>query len=148
MWLRYCEIDFVPPAFGAASAGLPLASSLLICSAKSTLTGQPVSFTRHCEMVRSHPQWLRVRDLVAKGVVGTLRSILGAFSYFNRDPKNVRNVAEWGGGGLMDIGCYPITTSRWIFGEEPLRVVAMLQADPEFGTDRLSSAMMVRSAWW
>jgi len=93
-------------------------------------------------MVRTHPQWLRVRDLIGKGVVGKLRSILGAFSYFNRDPKNVRNVAEWGGGGLMDIGCYPITTSRWIFGEEPSRVVAMLEADPEFGTDRLSSAMM------
>ena len=93
-------------------------------------------------MVKTHPQWLRVRDLIGKGVVGKLRSILGAFSYFNRDPKNVRNVAEWGGGGLMDIGCYPITTSRWIFAEEPLRVVAMLEADPEFGTDRLSSAMM------
>jgi predicted dehydrogenase len=75
-------------------------------------------------------------------MVGKLRSIVGIFSYFNRDPKNVRNVAEWGGGGLMDIGCYPITTSRWIFGEEPLRVCGMLEADPEFGTDRLSSAMM------
>lgn len=93
-------------------------------------------------MVKTHPQWLRVRDLIQKGVVGKLRSILGAFSYFNRDPKNVRHVVEWGGGGLMDIGCYPITTSRWIFGEEPLRVAAMLEADPEFGTDRLSSAMM------
>ena len=93
-------------------------------------------------MVKTHPQWLRVRDLIGKGVVGKLRSIVGTFSYFNRDPKNVRNVAEWGGGGLMDIGCYPITTSRWIFGEEPLRVCGMLEADPEFGTDRLSSAMM------
>ena len=93
-------------------------------------------------MVKTHPQWLRARDLVAKGVVGKLRSILGAFSYFNRDPKNVRSVPEWGGGGLMDIGCYPITISRWIFGDEPLRVLAMLENDPEFGTDRLTSAMM------
>jgi len=93
-------------------------------------------------MVKTHPQWLRVRDLIGKGIVGKLRSIVGVFSYFNRDPKNVRNVAEWGGGGLMDIGCYPITTSRWIFGEEPLRVCGMLEADPEFGTDRLSSALM------
>ena len=93
-------------------------------------------------MVKTHPQWLRVRDLIGTGVVGRLRSIVGMFSYFNRDPKNVRNVAEWGGGALMDIGCYPITTSRWIFGEEPLRVCGMLEADPEFGTDRLSSAMM------
>lgn len=93
-------------------------------------------------MVKTHPQWLRVRNLINKGVVGKLHSIVGTFSYFNRDPKNVRNVADWGGGGLMDIGCYPITTSRWIFGEEPLRVCGMLESDPEFGTDRLSSAMM------
>ena len=93
-------------------------------------------------MVKTQPQWLRVRDLISKGVVGKLRSILGAFSYFNCDPQNVRNVAEWGGGGLLDIGCYPITTSRWIFGQEPLRVLAMLERDPKFGTDRLSSAMM------
>ena len=93
-------------------------------------------------MVKTHPQWLLVRDLIGKGVVGKLRSIVGVFSYFNRDAKNVRNVAEWGGGGIMDIGCYPITTSRWIFGEEPSRVCGMLEADPEFGTDRLSSAMM------
>jgi predicted dehydrogenase len=93
-------------------------------------------------MVKTHPQWLRVRDLIGKGVVGKLRSTIAAFSYFNRDPKNVRNVAEWGGGGLLDIGCYPITISRWIFGEEPLRVVAMFETDPEFGTDRMSSAMM------
>ena len=93
-------------------------------------------------MVKTHPQWLRVRDLIGKGVVGKLRSIVGTFSYFNRDPQNVRNVAELGGGGLMDIGCYPITTSRWIFGEEPSRVCGMLEADPEFGTDRLSSVMM------
>jgi predicted dehydrogenase len=83
-----------------------------------------------------------VRDLISQGVVGKLRSTIAAFSYFNRDPKNVRNVAEWGGGGLLDIGCYPITISRWVFGAEPSRVVAMLETDPEFGTDRLSSAMM------
>src|SRR5256884_542401 len=69
-------------------------------------------------MVKTHPQWVRVRDLISKGVVGKLRSTIGAFSYFNRDPQNVRNVAEWGGGGLLDIGCYPITISRWILGEE------------------------------
>src|SRR6266704_6031281 len=52
-------------------------------------------------MVKTHPQWVRVRDLISKGVVGKLRSTIGAFSYFNRDPQNVRNVAEWGGGGLL-----------------------------------------------
>ncbi len=93
-------------------------------------------------MVKTHPQWLRVRDLIQKGVVGNLRSIVGAFSYFNRDPQNVRNIPEWGGGGLMDIGCYPITTSRFIFGEEPVRVAGLIERDPDFETDRLTSAVM------
>ena len=93
-------------------------------------------------MVKMHPQWLRTRDLIRRGVIGKLRSIVGAFSYFNRDPQNVRNVLEWGGGGLMDIGCYPITTSRWIFEEEPLGVAATIERDPEFGTDRLTSAVL------
>ena len=93
-------------------------------------------------MVKTHPQWRRVRDLIQKGVVGNLRSIVGAFSYFNRDPQNVRNIPEWGGGGLMDIGCYPITTSRFIFGEEPVRVAGLIERDPDFQTDRLTSAVM------
>jgi predicted dehydrogenase len=68
------------------------------------------------------------------------------FSYFNRDPANVRHKVEWGGGGLLDIGCYPITMSRFIFGEEPARVAGALQRDPDFGTDRLASAILEFSA--
>jgi predicted dehydrogenase len=93
-------------------------------------------------MVRTNPQWLRVRDLVRGGAIGELRSVVGWFSYFNDDPKNVRNVPEWGGGGLMDIGCYPITTSRWLFGAEPVRVCGTLERDPRFGVDRLASAVL------
>src|SRR5437879_6871951 len=93
-------------------------------------------------MVKTHPQWLRTQELIHKGVIGELRAILGAFSYFNRDPANVRNKAEWGGGALMDIGCYPITTSRFIFGEEPARVAGLVERDPDFKTDRLASAIL------
>jgi len=138
----------VPWSIKAAEAGKHVLCekpiSLNVREAKNLLAARDRCGVKIGEafMVKTHPQWLRVRDLIQKGVVGKLRSILGAFSYFNRDPKNVRHVLEWGGGGLMDIGCYPITTSRWIFGEEPLRVAAMLEADPEFGTDRLSSALM------
>src|SRR5437764_4426509 len=118
--------------------------SLTVHEAKSLLTVRDRCGVKIGEafMVKTHPQWLRVRNLIGKGVVGKLRSIVGAFSYFNRDPNNVRNVVECGGGSLMDIGCYAITTSRWMFGEEPLRVCGMLEADPEFGTDRLGSAML------
>ena len=93
-------------------------------------------------MVRTHPQWLRARDIVRSGQIGDLRAIVCAFSYFNRDSANVRNIEEWGGGGLMDIGCYPIQISRFLFEQEPVRVVGRLERDPEFQTDRLSSAIL------
>jgi predicted dehydrogenase len=93
-------------------------------------------------MVRTHPQWLRAREIVRSGQIGNLRAMQCAFSYFNRDPANIRNVEEWGGGALMDIGCYPIQISRFVFGQEPLRVVGKVERDPEFATDRLTSAIL------
>ncbi len=93
-------------------------------------------------MVHSHPQWLRAREIARSGEIGELRAIQGFFSYDNRDPRNVRNILAYGGGGLMDIGCYPITMSRWMLGREPRRVAALVERDPEFGTDRLTSAML------
>jgi len=93
-------------------------------------------------MVRQHPQWLAVRDDVRAGRLGELRAIQMAFSYFNRDPQNVRNQAGIGGGALMDIGCYPIVLSRFLFEAEPRRVIASIDRDPEFGTDRLTSAIL------
>jgi predicted dehydrogenase len=93
-------------------------------------------------MVRTHPQWVRARELVRSGEIGELRAIMGFFSYFNRNPANIRNIAAYGGGGMMDIGCYPIFTSRVIFGEEPKRVVGVLELDPELHTDRLASAIL------
>jgi predicted dehydrogenase len=93
-------------------------------------------------MIRSHPQWLRTRELVRAGRIGELRSLVGSFSYFNRDPKNIRNKPEWGGGALMDIGCYPIQAARFLFERQPGRVCGVLERDPEFGTDRLTSAVL------
>jgi predicted dehydrogenase len=93
-------------------------------------------------MVRNHPQWLRAREVVAAGRIGTLRSIHGCFSYFNTDPANIRNIPEFGGGSLMDIGCYLINTSRLLFGEEPLRVLGLMERDPALKVDRLTSAML------
>jgi predicted dehydrogenase len=93
-------------------------------------------------MVRAHPQWLGVRELVRAGRIGTLRAVAGFFSYFNEDPANVRNVPRYGGGGLYDIGCYPITIARYLFEAEPVRVTGVLDLDPRFGTDRLASGVM------
>ena len=93
-------------------------------------------------MVRTHPQWLRTRELIRAGRIGWLRAVMGFFSYFNRDPANIRNIPECGGGGLMDIGCYPITMSRFAFGEEPSRALGLIERDPEMETDRLTSALL------
>jgi len=93
-------------------------------------------------MVRTHPQWLRAAELVHTGRIGKLRSALGYFSYFNVDPENTRNIEAYGGGALMDIGCYPIRTSRWVFREEPIRVIGCIERDPSFKTDRLTSAIL------
>jgi predicted dehydrogenase len=93
-------------------------------------------------MVRTHPQWLRTGDLIQSGRIGKLRSAAGLFSYFNINPEDVRNVADYGGGALLDIGCYPIKTTRFIFGEEPVRVIGCIERDPSFKIDRLTSAIL------
>jgi predicted dehydrogenase len=93
-------------------------------------------------MVRTHPQWLGTLALIKSGRIGELRAITGFFSYFNRDPQNIRNQPDIGGGALMDIGCYPITMSRFLFAAEPRRVLALIVRDPDMGTDRLASAIL------
>ena len=93
-------------------------------------------------MYRHHPQWRLARKLVEDGSIGALRTIHSFFSYFNDDPDNIRNKADIGGGGLMDIGCYNISLSRLIFGEEPRRVMGILDYDPKFKTDRIASGIL------
>ncbi|HEY8413084.1 MAG TPA: Gfo/Idh/MocA family oxidoreductase [Pyrinomonadaceae bacterium] len=93
-------------------------------------------------MVRTHPQWLETRRLIQTGRIGTLRSITGFFNYFNADPANIRNHLEFGGGALMDIGCYPITISRWMFAAEPHGVLGLIERDSAFGTDTLTSGVL------
>jgi predicted dehydrogenase len=93
-------------------------------------------------MVRTHPQWLKVRTLIEEGAIGELRSVTGGFTYYNANAGNIRNQKEFGGGGLLDIGCYPITMSRFATGREPTRVVALLEHDPVFEVDRLGSVLM------
>jgi len=93
-------------------------------------------------MVRHHPQWLRAREIARSGELGELRAIRGAFTYFLTDPTNVRNQADIGGGGIYDIGCYPVTASRFLFDTEPKRAVALVDRDPEMQTDRLASVLL------
>jgi predicted dehydrogenase len=93
-------------------------------------------------MYRHHPQWQRAKQLACEGSIGDLKTIQTFFSYHNDDPANIRNMAEIGGGGLMDIGCYCISLSRFVFDAEPKRVLGILEYDPDFKTDRLASGVL------
>jgi predicted dehydrogenase len=138
----------VPWSMRAAAAGKhvlcekPIAMSVAECEELIQARDRHGVRIGEAFMVRSHPQWLRARELVRSGEIGTLRAIVGVFSYFNVKPENIRNIPEYGGGALMDIGCYPIQLSRFMFEDEPVRVVSAMERDPVMGTDRLTSAVL------
>jgi predicted dehydrogenase len=138
----------VPWSIKAAEAGKHVLCekpiSLTVLEAISLLQARDRTGVKVQEafMVRTHPQWCKAVELVRAGKIGPVRSVMGYFSYFNQDPKNIRNILECGGGAVMDIGCYLIYTSRLIFGEEPTRVLAMVERDPEMRTDVLTSGIL------
>lgn len=138
----------VPWSIKAAEAGKHVLCekpiSLTVAEARSLLEKQKATGVKIGEafMVRTHPQWLRVKELISSGRIGELRAISGFFSYFNRDPKNIRNISEYGGGALMDIGCYPIIASRFAFGGEPTRILGLVTRDKDMKVDYLTSAIL------
>ena len=138
----------VPWTIKAAEAGKHVLCekpiSLTVAEAKTLLEVRVRTGVKICEafMIRSFPQWLRLRELLDEGRIGDLRSVTGVFSYFNVDPANIRNRIDSGGGGLYDIGCYLIHASRYAFRQEPRRVVATLDRDPQMKIDRLASAIL------
>ena len=105
-------------------------------------TAHPEIKVMEAFMYRHHPQWQLTKKLIQEGAIGDLRTIQSFFSYFNDDPGNIRNQRDIGGGGLMDIGCYPISLSRFIFAAEPQRVSGIVEFDEHLGTDRLASATL------
>jgi predicted dehydrogenase len=93
-------------------------------------------------MYRHHPSWVAVRELVASGRIGSLVAIQSWFGFYNDDPANIRNVREFGGGALFDVGCYCINLSRMLFGGEPRRVSASIVRDPASGVDVLTDGIL------
>jgi len=136
----------VPLTLQAAAAG-----KHVLCEKPIALTAQEAESLREAArkvliteafMVRFHPQWLRARELVHEGRIGTLRAVQMFFSFNNLDPDDVRNKADIGGGGLYDIGCYAIVAGRFFFSAEPTRGISLIERDPQFGTDRITSALV------
>ncbi|MBZ5577472.1 MAG: Gfo/Idh/MocA family oxidoreductase [Acidobacteriia bacterium] len=138
----------VPWSIRAAEAGKhvlcekPIAMSVAECQTLIAARDRTGVRIGEAFMVRTHPQWLRSRELARSGEIGEVRAVMVAFSYFNRDPANIRQIPEFGGGAVMDIGCYAIQISRFLFGAEPVNVTARLDRDPQFQTDRLASAVL------
>jgi len=93
-------------------------------------------------MYRFHPQWQKVKSLIAEGTIGEIKVVQSFFSYFNIDPKNIRNNVDVAGGALMDIGCYCVSFPRFLFDAEPTRVISCIDRDPVMKTDRLTSALL------
>ena len=118
--------------------GLNVQDALPLLSARDR-TGVKI---QEAFMVRTHPQWVRISELIDAGRIGRVCSVVGQFSYNNPNPQNIRNIAELGGGGLMDIGCYLIFFSRLVFKSEPRRVVAVIEQDAVTQTDVLTSALL------
>lgn len=93
-------------------------------------------------MYRFHPQWKRAAEIVKCGELGKVMSTNGFFSYNNTNPQDIRNIAAAGGGGLLDIGCYTVSSARLLMGGEPERVICSLIRDPVYRTDILASGLL------
>ncbi|MCG7394715.1 Gfo/Idh/MocA family oxidoreductase [Microvirga sp. ACRRW] len=136
----------VPLTLMAAAAG-----KHVLCEKPIAITAQEAEQLKEASskviiaeafMVRHHPQWQHARSLIREGAIGEARAIQVFFSYFNADPSNIRNMADIGGGGLLDIGCYAVVAGRYFFEAEPIRVMALEDLDPILRIDRTTSALM------
>jgi len=135
----------VPVTLAAARAG-----KHVLCEKPISITSREAEELRSAPkdiliteafMVRYHPQWHRARQIVRSGELGDVHLVRGAFFYYLDDPTNVRNLADIGGGGLLDVGCYCVIAGRYFFEAEPKRVVSLVDRDPKFRTDRLASVI-------
>jgi len=136
----------VPMTLAAAQAGKHVLCEKPMALAAAELEAlRPYASRVHIReafMVRHHPQWTEVREHLRRGAIGELRFMQVPFSYFNDDPANIRNMADVGGGALYDIGCYVVVAGRWFFEREPERVIAAMDRDPVFKTDRATSGVL------
>ncbi|MBO9596937.1 MAG: Gfo/Idh/MocA family oxidoreductase [Cohnella sp.] len=95
-------------------------------------------------MYRHHPRMEQIKRLIAEGEIGQLRALRGAFTFNNAaDAKNIRYRADWGGGGLFDVGCYPLSAARYFLGKEPEAVTVHAFFSPEHdNVDMMASGLV------
>jgi predicted dehydrogenase len=142
---NHLHLEFIKKS---ADAGKPILCEKPLC----LNAAEAAEAAEYCEkkgvllmeafMYKLHPQWVRAAEIIRCGELGTVMSTNGVFSYDNKDPKNIRNQIETGGGALYDIGCYTVSSARLLMGGEPERVMCTLSRDPVFKTDILASALL------
>lgn len=93
-------------------------------------------------MYKHHPQWLKAKELIENGSIGEVKTILSSFSFYDDDPNSIVNNKKYGGGSLMDVGCYPISLSRFIFNSEPEKVIGSIEYHTEYEIDSVASAIL------
>jgi len=86
-------------------------------------------------MYKYHPQWIKAKELISEGKIGKVKVIQSSFSFFDENPNSIVNIKEYGGGSLLDIGCYSISLSRFIFDSEPKKVFGNIEYHPSFRID-------------
>ncbi|MDR0442424.1 MAG: Gfo/Idh/MocA family oxidoreductase [Treponema sp.] len=132
----------------AADAGKPVICEKPLCLNAT----EAVEAAAYCQkssvplmeafMYRFHPQWIRAKEIVGVGEIGGLMSVNCHFSYMNKDANNIRNKTDTGGGAIYDIGCYAVSSARFLFGSEPVRAICTLVRDQVFKTDALASGIL------
>jgi predicted dehydrogenase len=138
----------VPWSIKAARAGKhvlcekPIAMTAAEAEELAEVQQQTGKIIAEAFMIRYHPQWDKVVDLIRGGRIGEVRAVQVAFSYSNSDVANIRNQKDAGGGALLDVGCYAINVARLVFSAEPRRVASVCERDPQSGCDRLTSAIL------
>ncbi|AIQ76955.1 Gfo/Idh/MocA family protein [Paenibacillus odorifer] len=95
-------------------------------------------------MYRHHPRIAELQEIISSGEIGELRSIRGTFTYNDAtDTSNIRFKSAWGGGSLYDIGCYPLSAARLLFGAEPEAVTVQAMFSPEHdNVDMMASGLV------
>jgi len=100
----------------------PLALTIAEVDAISAAAESHGKVVAEAFMYRSHPQTLKAREIVADGKLGKVKMIRGSFTFMLTKPDDYRWKPEMGGGGLWDVGCYPLSYTRFVLGAAPLEV--------------------------
>jgi predicted dehydrogenase len=93
-------------------------------------------------MYRYHPQIRRAQELVQERVIGELMVVEASFRFHLTDVNDVRLRSEWGGGALLDVGCYCVNFARLFLGDAPRDIRAWATMDGVHGVDTSAQAVL------